>query len=163
MIIFLSFLLTALRGYITVRRRGLHNWKNILKTRAWCGYIPLLWSCVLKKYTANGKFLKAPVNLVAIPAVSPNRSSQKLKLVFSTSRTISDDLSRIFVKDMIRVINEFGNTIEIHFWGFVPEELKNLPQVKFHRFMPNYQKYMRKIYEQGYDIGLAPMKNDIFP
>jgi len=116
----------------------------------------------IKKYTANGRFLKAPVNLLAIPAVSPNRSSQKLKLVFSTSRTISDDLSNIFVKDVIRIINEFGNAIEFHFWGFVPEELKRFPSVKFHRFMPNYQKYMRKMYGQGYDIGLAPMKNDAF-
>jgi len=116
----------------------------------------------IKKYTANGRFLKAPVNLLAIPAVSPNHNSQKLKLVFSTSRTIADDLSQIFVKDLIRVINEFGNTVEVHFWGFMPEELQGFPSVKFHRFMPNYQKYMRTMYGQGYDIGLAPMKNDLF-
>jgi hypothetical protein len=60
------------------------------------------------------------------------------------------------------VINEFDDAIEVHFWGFVPEELKGFPSVKFHHFMPNYQKYMRNIYRQGYDIGLAPMKNDVF-
>jgi len=116
----------------------------------------------VKQYALNARFVKAPVNLFSIPGVPPHSGPGKLKIVFSTSRTIADELSQIFVKDMIRVINEFGNKIEVHFWGFVPEELKHFPSVKFHRFMPNYQKYMRKMYGQGYDIGLAPMKNDVF-
>jgi glycosyltransferase involved in cell wall biosynthesis len=116
----------------------------------------------VRSYTSKVKFINAPVNLSSIPSSAPKRRSRKIKIVFSTSRTISDELSKIFVKDMIRVINEFGNTIEVHFWGFMPEELKGFPSVKFHRFMPNYQKYMRNIYGQGYDIGLAPMKNDVF-
>jgi glycosyltransferase involved in cell wall biosynthesis len=115
-----------------------------------------------KQYTLNATFVKAPVNLFSIPNIPPYSGSGRLKIVFSTSRTIADDLSQIFVKDLIRVINEFGNTIEVHFWGFMPEELKHFPSVKFHRFLPNYQKYMRKMYRQGYDIGLAPMKNDVF-
>lgn len=113
-------------------------------------------------YTSKVKFIKAPVNLFSIPSLAPTRRSRKLKIVFSTSRTIADELSQIFVKDLIRVINEFDDAIEVHFWGFVPEELKDFPSVKFHHFMPNYQKYMRNIYRQSYDIGLAPMKNDVF-
>lgn len=116
----------------------------------------------IKQYTVNARLVKTPVNLYSIPDAPPDSGSNKLKIVFSTSRTVADDLSQIFLKDMIRVINEFGNTIEVHFWGFMPEELKGFPSVKFHRFMPNYQKYMRNIYGQGYDIGLAPMKNDVF-
>lgn len=116
----------------------------------------------VRSYTSKVKFIKAHVNLFSIPSFAPKHRLRKIKIVFSTSRTISDELSQIFVKDLIRVINEFGNIIEVHFWGFMPEELKSFPSVKFHRFMPNYQKYMRKMHRQGYDIGLAPMKNDVF-
>ncbi len=116
----------------------------------------------IKQYTENARLVKTPVNLYSIPDAPPDSGSKKLKIVFSTSRTIADELSQIFVKDLIRVINEFDDAIEVHFWGFVPEELKGFPSVKFHHFMPNYQKYMRNIYRQGYDIGLAPMKNDVF-
>jgi glycosyltransferase involved in cell wall biosynthesis len=116
----------------------------------------------IRQYTPNVKFVKAPVNLFSVPSVPPKRRSENLKIVFSTSRTISDDLSQIFVKDISRILKEYGNRVEVHFWGFIPEELKGLPSVKFHRFMPNYKKYLQAMYKEGYDIGLAPMKNDLF-
>lgn len=117
----------------------------------------------IKRYTPNTKCVKAPVNLSSIPTIPPpDLMTQKVKIVYSTSRTIADDLSQVFVKDIIRIIKEFGGEIEFHFWGFIPEKLKDFPQVKFHRFISDYRKYMRKMYQQGYDIGLAPMKNDIF-
>ena len=116
----------------------------------------------IKQYTQKVKYVKAPVNLDYIPDVPPHRVSRKLKLVYATSRTVSDNLSQILVKDLTRILKENSDNIEVHFWGFVPEELKGLPSVKFHRFMLNHQKYMQVMYKQGYDIGLAPMKNDLF-
>jgi glycosyltransferase involved in cell wall biosynthesis len=116
----------------------------------------------VKRYTSKVKLVKAPVNLSSIPSIPPQRTSQKLKLVYTTSRTIGDDLSQILVKDLARILNEYGDSIEIHFRGYVPKQLEHLPSVKFHRFILNYQKYMQTMYQQGYDIGLAPMKNGIF-
>ena len=116
----------------------------------------------IKQYTSKVKLAQPPVNLSHIPATSPSRDPQKLKIVFSTSRRISDNRSQIFMKDLIRVLKENDKNIELHFWGFIPEELKDLPSVKFHRFTPNYQKYMQAMYNEAYDIGLAPMKNDLF-
>jgi glycosyltransferase involved in cell wall biosynthesis len=116
----------------------------------------------LKEYTARVKLIQPPVNLSHIPATAPSRDRRKLKIVFSTSRRISDNRSQIFIKDLIRVLREHGKNIEVHFWGFIPEELRGLPSVKFRRFTPNYQKYMQAMYDEAYDIGLAPMKNDLF-
>jgi len=116
----------------------------------------------IKHYTTKVKTSKSPVNLFLIPSIPPKRRSRKLKIVFPTSRTISDDLSQIFVKDISRILQEHSKSVEVHFWGFIPEELKGMPSVKFHRFMPNYQKYLQAVYKEGYDIGLAPMKNDLF-
>jgi glycosyltransferase involved in cell wall biosynthesis len=116
----------------------------------------------VRQYASNVKVFTAPVNLFYIPSIPPKRKSRKLKLVFPTSRTISNDLSDIFIKDISQILKEHNNNIEVHFWGFIPEELKSFPSVKFHRFMSNYQNYMQAMYKEGYDIGLAPMKNDLF-
>jgi glycosyltransferase involved in cell wall biosynthesis len=124
-------------------------------------YSSLLETSV-RSYTSKVKSIKAPVNLYSIPSIAPKHKSEKLKIVFPTSRTISDDLSKIFIKDLSRILQEHSKSVEVHFWGFIPEELKGVPSVKFHRFMPNYQKYLQAMYKEGYDIGLAPMKNDLF-
>lgn len=116
----------------------------------------------VRHYTTKVKIAKPPVNLFLIPSIPPKRRSQKLKIVFPTSRTISDNLSQIFVKDISRILQEHRKSVEVHFWGFIPEELKGVPSVKFHRFMPNYQKYLQAMHKEGYDIGLAPMKTDLF-
>jgi glycosyltransferase involved in cell wall biosynthesis len=116
----------------------------------------------IRQFTTKVKFRNAPVNLDLFPNTAPHRVSRKLRIIYATSRTSSDNLSMMLVNDLIRLINNYGKCIEIHFWGFVPDELKRLPSVKFHRFISNYQKYLKLIYNQGYDIGLAPMKNDLF-
>lgn len=116
----------------------------------------------VRQYTQKVVCRTAPVNLGHIPHEPPLRDSQNIKILFSTSRTASDKLSQIFVKDIIRLLKEYEKTIEVHFWGYMPRELKGLHSVKFHRFMSDYPKYLRAIYDMGYDIGLAPLKNDLF-
>lgn len=124
-------------------------------------YSSLLEASV-RHYTTKVKTTKSPVNLFVIPSIPPKRRSQKLKIVFPTSRTISDDLSQIFVKDISRILQEHRKSVEVHFWGFIPEELKGMPSVKFHKIHPKYQKYLQAMHKEGYDIGLAPMKTDLF-
>lgn len=116
----------------------------------------------VKQFVPRVKLAKPPVNLSSIPSVPPQRTSARLKIVFSTSRTTSDSLYRIFIKDLVRILEEHRDGLEIHFWGYMPQELKGFPSVKFRRFTSNYQKYMQTMYKEGYDIGLAPMKDDLF-
>jgi glycosyltransferase involved in cell wall biosynthesis len=117
----------------------------------------------IRQITSNVKLLKAPVNLDGIfPASPPKRDLHKIKILFTTSRTASDNLSQIFIKDLIRILVEYGGQVEAHFWGYMPEQLREFPSVKFHRFISNYKEYMQAIYAGGYDIGLAPVKDDLF-
>jgi glycosyltransferase involved in cell wall biosynthesis len=115
----------------------------------------------VRQVASNVKLVKAPAILYSIPAMPPQRRSKKLKILFSTSRTVSDNLSQIFIKDLTRVLQEYPDNLEVHFRGFLPEELRAFPSVKFHRFISNYQKYLQKTYEESYDIGLAPMIDDL--
>lgn len=116
----------------------------------------------IRQYTSKVISVKAPVNLNHLPSTPPQRDPRKIKIVFSTSRTVADNLAQIFMADLIRIIHEYGNNVEVHFWGYMPAELKGVRSVKLHRFMSNYPKYLRTIYEMGYDIGLAPLKDDLF-
>ena len=116
----------------------------------------------VRQYSSRVRVVKAPINLSSIPADPPKRDPQKLRIVFPTSRTVADNLAEIFIKDLARVLREYPNRVEVHFWGFLPEQLRGVPSVKFHRFISNYPNYMQALYREGYDIGLAPMKNDVF-
>jgi len=116
----------------------------------------------VKQFMPRVKLAKPPVNLSSIPSTPPKHTSPRLKLVFSTSRTTSDSLYKIFIDDLVRLLQERREQIEVHFWGYMPPELKGFPSVKFRRFTSNYQKYMQTMYREGYDIGLAPMKDDLF-
>ena len=52
--------------------------------------------------------------------------------------------------------------IELHFWGYLPGELKNTENVFFHAHIPNYARYLRVFSKYNFDIGLAPLLEDPF-
>lgn len=124
-------------------------------------YSPLLQDRA-RQYTQKVISARAPVNLEAIPHEPPLRDPKKVKILFSTSRTASDRLSKIFMKDLVRLLDDYDGKVEVHFWGYMPHDLKGLHSVKFRRFMSNYPRYLQAVYDAGYDIGLAPLKDDLF-
>lgn len=103
-----------------------------------------------------------PVDWSLIPATLPvRRGGTAIKIVYATSR-IQDNLAHIFLEDLLRVAERYPGKVELHFWGYRPPQLKKHPMAHFVELIPNYDQYLRKFYEHGYDIGLAPLLNDIF-
>lgn len=90
----------------------------------------------------------------------PSRE-ETIKIIYATSRYKNDILSRLFLPALKKILIEYTGRVEMHLWGFRPAELEGVPGVSYTQKM-NYFTYIRRLYAEGFDIGLAPLKDDPF-
>ncbi|MEI8375673.1 MAG: glycosyltransferase [Planctomycetota bacterium] len=82
-----------------------------------------------------------------------------VKLIYATSR-LDDSLGRIFLPALRRLMDEEGPRVEAHFWG--PRPPAELPAVRHHGVVHNYDRFLRRFSAAGFEIGLAPLADDVF-
>ena len=84
--------------------------------------------------------------------------STKLKIVYATSR-MADAQQDIFTEALHKIALNYQDKVEVYFWGapIVDKELKNLANVFPLAPIYNYEKFIKRFYEMGFDIGLAPI------
>ncbi len=82
-----------------------------------------------------------------------------LKLIYATSR-LDDSLGRIFLPALRRLMDEAGPRVEAHFWG--PRPPAELPAVRHHAVVHDYDRFLRRFSSAGFEIGLAPLADDVF-
>lgn len=117
--------------------RGLILNPNVVKVVA-----PIVW-----RFVSTGKINRRKDNII--------------KIVYATSRQ-EDYLAEIFKPALMRIIEEYSNKIEVYFLGYNPPEFNKYRNVFFKPMIFDYEAYMKSFSRAGYDIGLAPMLNDIF-
>ncbi len=115
----------------------------------------------VKSLNAKTEQVIGPIDLNLILPRPSILDSKKIKIVYGTSRT-QDELSNLFTPALIRILNKYVGRIEVHFWGSVPSELKGLSGVFYHRLIRDYNRFMRRFSRVGFDIGLAPLPDDVF-
>jgi hypothetical protein len=64
--------------------------------------------------------------------------------------------------DLRRLLGVYEGRVEVCFWGYHPPELRGLRGVRFLDFVPNYDKFFRAFARAGFDIGIAPLRDDEF-
>jgi hypothetical protein len=82
-----------------------------------------------------------------------------VKLIYATSR-LDDSLGRIFLPALQRLLEEEGPRVEAHFWG--PRPPAELPAVRHHAVVYDYDRFLRRFSAAGFEIGLAPLADDVF-
>lgn len=90
-----------------------------------------------------------------------NNLNHKIKIVYATSR-IQDKLNDLLTDALIRILKEFSEQVEVHFWGPNSSALQLLPGFIHHPVIRNYDHFLKKFSQNGFDIGLAPLVDDIF-
>ena len=96
--------------------------------------------------------------------ISPDPVPQKagpIKIVYVTSRKL-DSLSNIFLPAINQILDQYGERVEMHFLGYLPPSIKDRPNVYSVGFRTNYREFLRDFSRSGYDIGLAPLLDDVF-
>jgi hypothetical protein len=86
-------------------------------------------------------------------------SKQAVKIVFATSR-LDDTLHRHFVPALAQLQAKRPGQIEVHFWG--PKPPAELPGARHRAMIHDYDRYLQSLAEAQFDIGLAPLDNDLF-
>jgi hypothetical protein len=83
------------------------------------------------------------------------------KIVYATSRT-DDHLAEIFKQPLIRILEDYQEQVQVFFLGYNPPEFRKYPNVFFRPMTFDYESYLKSFSSAGYDIGLAPLPDDIF-
>jgi glycosyltransferase involved in cell wall biosynthesis len=99
------------------------------------------------------------LNQIKQPTDSKVHPTGPIKLIYATSR-LDDSLAEIFLPALRRLLDESGPRVEVHFWG--PRPPRGLPGVRHHAVIHNYDRYLRRFSAAGFEIGLAPLADDIF-
>lgn len=86
---------------------------------------------------------------------------EKIKIVYTTSRR-DDHLFPIFTQALQQILRDYSGRVEAHFLGFQPAEFRGMPDTHYRKYTPNYDRYLHRFSQAGYDIGLAPMLDDSF-
>ena len=103
----------------------------------------------------------APVDLSLVPPPREARPPGPIKIVYATSRT-QDALCDIFLPALVRILDRHAGRVEAHFWGCRPPQIAALANVRRHGLICQYDRYLRRFSRAGYDIGLAPLPDDVF-
>lgn len=94
--------------------------------------------------------------------IRPRRAvGETVKIVYATSRA-DDELFSIFLPALQKTLDDYGSKIEVYFLGFTPPALRKHPRVHTSPMIWNYAAYLRSFSSAGYDIGLAPLLDDVF-
>ena len=85
-----------------------------------------------------------------------------VEIVYATSRIENDNLSALFLVALEKVLEKYGDRVRLNFLGFNPLKNKKDKRIRFIPFCSNYDKFLRKFSSAGYQIGLAPLIDDVF-
>ena len=110
-----------------------------------------------RNYNKNIEINKVYFDFELIHGLKQNKSS-KLKIVYATSR-MADAQQNIFAEALCKIALKYQDKVEVYFWGapIVDVEITKLENVFHLAPIYNYEKFIKKFYEMGFDIGLAPI------
>ena len=105
--------------------------------------------------------LEGPVDWTLIPSRPTRNDTSKVRIVYPTSR-VEDELASLFLDDLERLLAVYDGQLEMCFWGYHPRELRGHPAVRFIPAIANYDRFFRNFARFGFDVGLAPLRDDLF-
>lgn len=97
-----------------------------------------------------------------LPEASPPRDPHRVRIVYATSRWQKDELAALFTDDLHELLHLYGDRVQLFFWGYLPPELRGHHSVRFLEYEPDYDRFFRNFARAGFDIGLAPLRDDDF-
>lgn len=114
-----------------------------------------------QKLNSNCVKVTAPVDWRLIQTTPEKKDTQPIKLVYATSRS-TDKLADIFKPALVDILEKYRDKIEVHFLGYNPPEFRRYRNVFFQPLVFDYENYLKTFSRAGYDIGLAPLLDDVF-
>ncbi len=124
-------------------------------------YSPVLQN-VVEQHNQHVIRVRSGIDWSVVPPELPKLSMDPVKIVYATSRIENDVIFMRILRDIKNILEYFGNRVQLHLLGFIPDDLKGYKQIVFHSYDKSYEDFMFRFVRAGYAIGLAPMPQGIF-
>ena len=115
----------------------------------------------LRAYNANVVRTEGPIDWRLVPADVPARRSDRVRIVYATSRQGQDTIGAMIVDPLRKVLDAHAH-VAVTIWGPRFAALDGHPRVEHREFVREYDRYFGEFARAGFDIGLAPMPGDAF-
>ncbi len=116
---------------------------------------------LVRAFNDNAIRVTGPVDWRLLTPAQKSADPDVVKIVYATSR-VKDTLAELFEPALHQILQKYASQIEVYFLGYNPPEFKIYPNVFYKPLTLNYEKYLRNFSSAGFDIGLAPLLDDIF-
>jgi glycosyltransferase involved in cell wall biosynthesis len=114
------------------------------------------------KMNPNVERVDGPLDWSLVPSTMPQRDPDSpVRIVYATSR-LQDELANIFLDDADQLLKQYPQRVELYLWGYRCDRFARYPSVRFLNYMTNYDRFFYQFARAGFDIGLAPLHNDVF-
>jgi glycosyltransferase involved in cell wall biosynthesis len=123
-------------------------------------YAPVLAETI-QPWSSNVCLMIPPLDWSSIRATKKQRD-QRIRIVYATSRTTGDHLASIFLPALERILGDYQSNVEMHFWGTNPMSGRKDQNIFSQPFLVDYEEYLKRFSSAGFDIGLAPLYDDLF-
>jgi len=116
-----------------------------------------------EKYSSyiNGNWIISKVPMDIEYAKKLNLNEGITKILYAGYADHTNDVISLLSPAVIRLCEEFGDLVAFTFIGVNPK-LPSVSQVKFVPFIEKYSSYKAYVLNEGFDVGLAPLKASIF-
>ncbi|WP_026297282.1 glycosyltransferase [Paenibacillus daejeonensis] len=117
---------------------------------------PELGSYIEAKFKRKVVYFPASVDFAWLDGVErTSRTSGQVVIGYEGGSKEEDFV--VVVPALRRILDYYGGFITLEFYGYVPAELADHPNVKHVEGNQEYRSFIRKLKQSGWDIGIAPL------
>lgn len=111
-----------------------------------------------RSFNASVTVLPNCVDLQLIGAKKEKASNDQVVIGYAGTVTHNSDFIEVWPA-LKRLWQEYGERIKFEFFGLVPEELKELPNLSHQAYSDDYLGFLQRLNSAGWDLALAPLEN----